>query len=143
MTFDFRVVEVRSALKEISRGGVQTEPTCFLQILKKHTMEVSALAFAMDLTLTLCENLGKTVHVDTYIMQHLGPGPDWTGDEQAESEDRWSRKLETLEDIRMLKRFIKAQNEIVSRSGRSFYFEGFVLAKKSEDEIFIRLCWGS
>ena len=87
MTFDFRVVEVRSALKGFSGRGVQTEPTCFLKILKKHTMEVSALAFAMDLSLTLFENLGKTVHVDTYIMQHLGPGPDWSGDEQAESED--------------------------------------------------------
>ena len=143
MTFDFRVVEVRSALKGISRRGVQTEPTCFFKILKKHTMEVGALTFAMDLTITLFENLGKTVHVDTCIMQHLGPGPDWVGDEEAQIEDRWSRKLETPKDIRVLERFIEAQKEIVSGSGRSFYFEGFVVVKKSEDEIFIQLCWGS
>ena len=143
MTFDFRVVEVRSALKGFSGRDVQTEPTCFLNILKKHKMEVAALTFAMDLTLTLCENLGKTVHVDTCIMQHLGPGPDWVDYEEAEIEDRWSRKLETPKDIRVLERFIEAQKEIVSGSGRSFYFEGFVVVKKSEDEIFIQLCWGS
>ena len=143
MTFDFRVVEVRSALKGFSGRGVQTEPTCFLKILKKHTMEVGALTFAMDLSLTLFENLGKTVHVDTKIIQHMDVGPDWPGDEAAKKFDQWSRKLETIEDIRDLKEFLETQYVHVSGCGRSYYFEGLTVLKKTKDELFIRLCWGS